>query len=182
MEIYFLSSNIYKIKEVKDILENDSLNIIPYMLPIKEIQSRDIEEIVIDKVIKAFEMLRRPALVEQTGLYIDELGGFPGGLTQIFWDSILADKFCYYFKNTNVTAKTILGYCNGKAIITFEGNISGKIVESPQGNRDFQWDCVFKPVNYDTTFAEMGDNKNKISMRKIALDKFKKYLEENDEK
>ena len=181
MDIYFLSSNKYKIEEVKNILEGGKINIIPYKMSIKEIQSKDIEEIVIDKAVKAFKVLRRPVLVEQTGLYIVELGGFPGGLTQIFWDSILADKFCLYFKNTNVTAKTILAFCDGRSIETFDGDVKGKIVDSPRGDRSFQWDCVFEPVGYDKTFAEMGLAKNKISMRKKALDKLRKYLEdEND--
>ena len=50
-----------------------------------------------------------------------------------------------------------------------------------RGNRDFQWDCVFQPDTYDKTFAEMGEQKNTISMRKIALEKLRNYLEESYE-
>ena len=71
-----------------------------------------------------------------------------------------------------------IAYCNGKHIKTFDGDISGQIVFPPRGNRDFQWDCVFQPDGYEQTFAEMGDKKNAISMRKIAVEKLKKYLEE----
>ncbi|HHF8283696.1 TPA: non-canonical purine NTP pyrophosphatase, partial [Klebsiella pneumoniae] len=41
---------------------------------------------------------------------------------------------------------------------------------------DFQWDCIFIPDGESETFAEMGDRKNEISMRKKAFDKFKEYL------
>lgn len=44
------------------------------------------------------------------------------------------------------------------------------------GPRDFQWDCIFIPDGESETFAEMGDRKNEISMRKKAFDKFKEYL------
>ncbi|HIE1052061.1 TPA: non-canonical purine NTP pyrophosphatase, partial [Escherichia coli] len=46
----------------------------------------------------------------------------------------------------------------------------------PKGPRDFQWDCIFIPDGESETFAEMGDRKNEISMRKKAFDKFKEYL------
>ena len=78
-------------------------------------------------------------------------------------------------------AKTIVAFCDGKRIKLFEGEISGRIVSEPRGNRDFQWDCVFQPNGYNETFAEMGEKKNGISMRKIALEKLKKYLEGKNE-
>ncbi len=181
MDIYFISSNKYKIEEVTKFFNGSLINIIPYKEDIKELQSDDIDEIVFDKLIKAFKIVRRPLFVEHTGLYINELNGFPGGLTQVFWDSILADKFCFYFKNYSVTAKTVIVYCDGKSTKKFEGEINGKIVESPRGDRSFQWDCVFEPVGSNNTFAEMDDDKCKISMRTKALEKLKKHLEANND-
>ena len=140
------------------------------------------KEIVSDKALKAFSEIGRPVLVEQTGLLIKDFGNLPGGLTQIFWDSLKADKFSKIFSNigsAEVTAKTVLAFCDGKHIHTFEGEIEGHIVYPPKGNKDFQWDCVFEPVGYNQTFAELGDQKNNISMRKIALEKFRTHLEEN---
>ena len=73
-------------------------------------------------------------------------------------------------------AKTTIAYCDGLNIYNFEGEIPGLIVSPPRGSRDFQWDCVFQPVGHTMTFAEMGEKKNEISMRRIALDKFADYL------
>lgn len=182
MNIYFLSSNEYKINEVKLILDSDYITVLPVKEKINEIQSNDMNEIAIDKALKAFMSIGRPILVEQTGLLLRDLRGLPGGLTQIFWDSLQADAFSKYFSATEtgqVIAKTVIAYCNGKQILTFEGEIAGLIVSPPRGNRDFQWDCVFQPDTYEQTFAEMGDKKNNISMRKIALEKLRNYLEDN---
>ena len=181
MDIYFLSSNIFKIKEVKKILESSDINIISYEKKISEIQSDNIEEIVIDKVIKGFKEIGRPIIVEQTGIFVDNFGKLPGGLTQVFWDSLQAEKFSEYFSSgdASATAKTVIAFCDGKKLFTYEGEISGKIVSPPRGKRDFQWDCVFQPSGYDMTFAEMGEKKDEISMRKIALDKLKEDLERN---
>lgn len=181
MEICFLSSNTYKINEVKSILNSEKINIIPIELKINEIQSDDMEKIVKDKVIKAFKKIKKPIFVEQTGLLIKNFGDLPGGLTQIFWDNLKADKFSEIFSKigfTEVTAKTVLAFCDQKKIYTFEGIIEGNIIYPPRGDRSFQWDCVFIPNGYEKTFAEMGKEKNNISMRKIALNKFKSFLEE----
>lgn len=181
LNIYFLSSNEHKLKEVQSILQSEKISVLPVKEKIKEIQSSDMTEIATDKVIKAFVNIGRPVVVEQTGLLLKDIGNLPGGLTQVFWDSLEADLFSRYFSTTetgHVVAKTVLAYCDGKQVVTFEGEIEGVVVASPRGNRDFQWDCIFQPNGYNQTFAEMGDKKNDISMRKIALEKLRKYLEE----
>lgn len=182
MKIYFISNNDKKIEEVKKILSVKDFEIEGYSIKINEIQSENEELIVRDKVIKAFKKIKRPLFVEQTGLYIEDFGNLPGGLTQIVWDSLEADKFCDYFgtrKNTNVKAVTTIGYCDGMQIKLFTGEIKGDVVAKPRGDRTFQWDCIFQPKGFEKTFAEMGDLKNQISMRKIALEAFRTYLEEN---
>lgn len=179
-EIYFLSSNKFKIAEIKNMLSSNEIKVIPVNKKISEIQSDDMQAIARDKVLKAYTIIARPVLVEQTGLHIQKFGNLPGGLTQIFWDSLQADRFSEFFSKeatTEVTAKTVLAYCDGMRIHIFEGEIKGTIVNPPRGNRDFQWDCVFVPDGYDKTFSEMGELKNDISMRKIALEKLKNYLE-----
>ena len=53
----------------------------------------------------------------------------------------------------------------------------GKISEKPRGNGGFGYDPIFIPNGYNKTFAEMElEQKNKISHRFIAINKFKKYL------
>jgi XTP/dITP diphosphohydrolase len=180
MDLCFLSSNKYKIDEVSAILNSSKINVIAVSKKINEIQSNNMEEIATDKVLKAFEKLGRPIMVEQTGLLLKDFCDLPGGLTQVFWDSLQADNFSKYFSNTQtaaVVAKTVIAFCDGKQIRIFEGEVSGRIVSPPRGNREFQWDCVFQPDGYDETFAEMGEKKNSISMRMLALKKFSHYLE-----
>ncbi len=182
MDIYFLSANKFKINEVQTILSSPNITIHSVATKINEIQSNDMTEIALDKARKAFQQIGRPILIEQTGLLIKDFGNLPGGLTQIFWDSLEADKFSDIFSkigSAEVTAKTVLAFCDGKQIHTFEGEVDGLIVCPPRGNKDFQWDCVFEPLGYDKTFAELGTKKNDISMRKIALEKLRAYLEDN---
>jgi len=151
---------------------------VPVERTIEELQTEDPRLLVRDKALKAFEYLGEPLFVEHTGLYLDYLNGLPGGLTQIFWDSLEADRFAQLFGNTDqkALAKTVIGYIDGKKCHFFEGEISGRISSEPRGQRGFQWDCVFVPEGFDKTFAELGDKKNEISMCRLALDKFASFL------
>lgn len=179
MEIRFVTKNPHKAEEVEAILGNIGVSIVHAPLKIHEIQTEDIHDIVRDKVLKAFNMIGRPVFIEHTGLYINSLQGFPGGLTQVFWDKLKADKFSTLFgslDNTQLTARTVIAFCDAKKIHVFEGEIKGNIAPEPKGDRAFQWDCVFIPEGFELTFAEMGEKKNEISMRKIAFDRFREFL------
>lgn len=179
MEIRFLSRNEHKIDEASAILKEVDVRVIPVNFSIDELQSADVEAIVRDKVLRAFHKMGHPVFVEQTGLFLQDLNGFPGGLTQVFWDTLEADRVSRLFGGGAVIAKTRIGYCDGRRVFQFEGSIEGTIATEPRGDPGFQWDCVFVPDGYDQTFAEMGAKKNEISMRKRALDVFAKHLRES---
>lgn len=181
MKIRFISGNKFKLKEAKEILSMIGHEVVAKNKKINEIQTEDSEALVRDKAIKAFKEIGRPLFVEHTGLYVEYFEGLPGGLTQIFWDKLKADKFCEIFGNTpnvSAVAKTTIGYIDGKNINIFEADVEGTISSSPRGDRSFQWDCVFIPQGFDKTFAELGEKKNEISMRRKALDKFSLHLKE----
>jgi len=76
-------------------------------------------------------------------------------------------------------ARTIVGYTDDKGSVEFfEGAVKGSIVE-PRGDTNFGWDPIFMPEGYDRTFAEMtAEEKNAISMRRMAAEKLKSHLEE----
>ena len=180
MDIYIVSKNPHKQTELRGYLNTiHNVCIKEYTQEINEIQTVDVDVLIQDKLKKAFNFVKSPVIVEHTGLFLDELDGFPGGLTQPFWDKLKKDKFCSYFKGTSLKAKTIIGFCDGKRNHFFEGEVKGKVSDEPRGDDSFQWDCVFVPDGYDKTFAELGDKKLEISMRKIAFDKFKEYLRSN---
>lgn len=180
MEVRFLSSNKYKVKEVSSILDQIDVRVLPIGDKIEEIQTDDVYRLVRDKTLKAFGKIGRPIFVEHTGLHLPGLSSLPGGLTQVFWDALQADSFVSLvggLSSRKVVAKTVIGYCDAQQIHYFDGEVSGTVSIEPLGSRDFQWDCVFVPDGYSKTFAELGeDKKNEISMRRIALDKFSKFL------
>ena len=178
MRLRFLSGNPQKIAEARAILSPAGFEITAVEKRLDEIQSGDVELLVRDKCIKAFRLIGRPVFVEHTGLYIEALNGFPGGLTQIFWDTLGADRVAQLFAREDdghATARTRIGYCDGRCVRQFEGAVNGKLAPEPRGDTA-QWDCVFIPEGSDQTFAEMGERKNEVSMRCKALDRFAAFL------
>jgi XTP/dITP diphosphohydrolase len=178
LRLRFVSRNKHKLAEATAILDPLGVLVIPVEQVTEELQTTDTVALVRDKALRAFRELGEPLFVEHTGLFLEHLNGLPGGLTQIFWDSLKEDRFCELFGGlrNKVCAKTLIGYIDGKKCHFFEGEIMGTISSEPRGPRGFQWDCVFVPDQYVETFAELGDRKNEISMRRKALDKFAAFL------
>lgn len=175
----FVSRNKYKLDEAQTILAPSGVLVRPVEYAIEELQTEDVKRLVSDKVLKAFTKVGRPLFVEHTGLYLEQLGGLPGGLTQIFWDKLGAVRFTELFGSDQtkiVEARTVIGYLDGQRLHYFEGSVQGHIAPDPRGPRDFQWDCVFIPNGETETFAEMGDRKNQLSMRRKALDLLAEHI------
>ena len=59
----------------------------------------------------------------------------------------------------------------------FEGRVYGNLIHEIRGEKGFGYDPIFVPENHEITFAEMkAEDKNKISHRKQAIEKFLNFL------
>jgi XTP/dITP diphosphohydrolase len=177
MDLRFITSNQYKVEEARKILAGAGVRVIHVPLKIEELQTINTSRLIEHKALEAFQRIGRPLFVEHTVLRLSKLNDFPGGLTQIFWDTLEADLFSELFKRTAVVAETIIGFVDGRKLHIFRGEIRGMVADSPRGPRGFQWDCVFTPEGHDQTFAELGEAKNQISMRRKALDGLARFLD-----
>jgi XTP/dITP diphosphohydrolase len=176
-DLLLLTKNDPKFEEFKKLFVGTRYTVRKAPIPIEEIQTEDMEALVQDKVIKAYDKIRRPVFVDHTGLQLDALGGFPAGLTEIFWNRVQNERLAQLFGNTAVTAVTLIGYCDGRSVTIFRGEVTGTIASVPRGPGGFQWDPIFIPDGSSKTFAELGDEKNKMSMRRLAINEFIAYLD-----
>jgi len=182
MKIRFASINQQKIREVCEILEPCGIEVKPFAIRIEELRTEDLHQLVSDKLLVAFKMIGKPVFVEHTGLFIESLNGFPGGLTQVFWDRLQAERFSELIgrlDNPAAEARTLVGYCDGRKRHFFEGAVRGRIAARPGGQGGFEWDDVFIPDGQQQTFAQLGKQKNGLSMRRHALDAFVSFLRES---
>ncbi len=172
----FITSNQNKLREFEQILNK---KIEQKNIDLPEIQAIDVKKVVEDKILRAYKITKKPVIVEDTGFYIKSIN-FPGALIKWVLNSIGNKGICNLSKiyGNKAEVETCIGYHDGNNLKIFSGKLTGIIPEKPKGNTNFGWDPVFIPDNYNKTFAQMTEKeKNKISMRLLALNKLKKFLE-----
>jgi XTP/dITP diphosphohydrolase len=182
VQLRFITKNSYKAREFQSLFSDTRYEVIPTAVTLEEIQTEDMEAPVADKAIKAFDKIRHPLFVDHTGLYLELFDGFPAGLTEIFCERLKNARLAQLVGKSQtpaVTAVTLICYCDGRKLNTFRGEVKGTISPEPRGPEGFQWDPIFIPLGHQKTFAEMGDQKNQMSMRRLAIDKFIRYLDEH---
>ena len=77
-DLFFVSSNIHKYQEAKKILDSLGINLGFFKSNLEEIQSNSINDIALNKAKNAFSKCKKPLIVEDDGLFINSLKGFPG--------------------------------------------------------------------------------------------------------
>lgn len=120
-------------------------------------------------------------IVEDTSLYFDAWKGLPGALVRWFLKTVKCEGLCKMMageKNRKAVAESAIAFCNGKATKIVLGKIEGSVPQKPKGKLGFGWDPIFIPQGFKKTFAEMTmEDKNQISMRKLALEKLRSHLQ-----
>jgi non-canonical purine NTP pyrophosphatase (RdgB/HAM1 family) len=177
--LVFVTSNPNKLREAEAVLGRplESCD-----LDLPEIQSLDLVEVVRDKAATAARRLGRPVLVEDTGLELAGLGGFPGPLVRWVLASVGAEgiaRMARAFGDPGATARCLLCATDGETEVFGEGVVAGRIAERPRGRGGFGWDSVFVPERPGgRTYGEMDeDEKNAISHRRRAFEALRAALE-----
>jgi XTP/dITP diphosphohydrolase len=179
--VLFASSNENKYKEAKSILSKFSINLAFFKCNLQEIQADTLEEIALHKVIQAFSQCSKPVIIEDDGLFIDALNGFPGPYSSFTFKTI-GNKGILNLLKTKRKAKfqSIIAYCGRKNdTVLFKAAINGRISKKLMGTK-WGYDPIFIPNGQNKTYAQLRD-KNLVSHRYLALRKFAMwYLHEQE--
>jgi len=175
--IIFATTNEGKVKEAMEIL---GIRVQPVKLNIDEVQTLDPIECVKKKAHAAYFLVKKPILVEDTSLFFKAWKGLPGVFIDYFMKTLGNQGILRLLKdeyNRGAIAQTSLCYFDGKKCTVVDGKVRGKIARRVRGDNGFGWDPIFIPKRKNKTFAEMtSEEKNSLSMRKIALEKLKVKL------
>jgi non-canonical purine NTP pyrophosphatase (RdgB/HAM1 family) len=144
-------------------------------LDLPELQALDPGDVVEAKASAAFELLRAPLVVEDSGLAIEAWGGFPGALVKWMEKSVGLDgiaRMLDAFPSRAATAVCVVAYYDGIRLRTGRGEVRGTIAPVPRGSGGFGWDRLFIPEGASRTFAEMAPSeKDAVSHRRRAWEK-----------
>lgn len=182
-KLVLVSGNKAKTGEVERIL---NIPIKTVAVDIPEIQSMDSQKIVLDKLAKAFDLVKKPVMVDDVSFEVEVWNGFPGPL--IKWlleeknDPALMLKMLGDEENRKAKARLAVGFHDGKKPYIFFGEVNGTVSHEIRGDNGFGWDKVFIPEGYSETFAQMNPElKDSMSHRGRALAKLHDFLENNYE-
>lgn len=173
----FVSSNLGKVREIEAIL---GFPVEQLDLDLPETQALDVAVVAREKALKAHAAAGRTVFVEDTGLYLDHLGGLPGALVRWFLATIGTQGICDLIPagaNRSATARTAIALCDGGRVEILIGETAGAITASPRGGGGFGWDAIFEPEGAGKTFAEMTQSeRDEFSMRRKAVDLLRERL------
>jgi non-canonical purine NTP pyrophosphatase (RdgB/HAM1 family) len=131
IDVTFITGNKNKAEYLEKLL---GLKIKHVKVDLDEIQSLSLQEIVEHKVKQAYSILKSPVLVEDVGLFFDELGGLPGPFIRFFVDKVPFEKICKMVgENRKAVASCVFGYFNGEKLKLFEGRLGGEVASTPKG-------------------------------------------------
>ena len=179
-DLFFVSSNNHKFKEAESILNSFNIEINFIKHDLEEVQSNSLEVIASKKAKFAFSKFNKPIIIEDDGLFVESLNGFPGPYSSYVFKTI-GNKGVLNLVKKNKKAKfvSLITYCDGKIMRSFNGIISGSISKSLKGT-GWGYDPIFIPDNTTKTFAELK-NKNEFSHRYFALKKFSNWYLQKQE-
>ena len=147
--ITFITGNKHKVIEAENIFKDYDINLEHIDLGYCEPQGT-LEEVAISGAKYASRKLNKPVIVEDAGLFIKALKGFPG-------------TYSSYVQET-------LG---NQGILKL---LDGEIAVEEKGDLGFAFDPIFYVPNEGKTFGELTtEEKNQFSHRKNSLEKFIKW-------
>jgi non-canonical purine NTP pyrophosphatase (RdgB/HAM1 family) len=175
----FVTGNPNKAKEAGDILGTPLEQV--EVADLFEIQTKDLDELVRHKAQQAYDVLKCPVMVEDSGLVFHAWNGLPGALVKWFEATVGCEgmlKMLQSFDNRGAKAICCMAVHDGENIQIVRGEVEGIIASEIRGRNGFGWDVLFIPEGYDKTYAEMNpEEKNAISHRKRALESLKALLQ-----
>jgi len=179
--IFFVTNNIHKFNEARMVLSE--FNIATAMLRLKppEIQDDSIENIAKTCALRASEETGLPVIVEDAGLFIDALGGFPGPYSSYVYRTIGKEGILKLLEgcgNRRAEFKSAVAFCSPNCEVkVFSGSVRGVISRTIRGESGFGFDPIFEPEGFSgLTFGELSvEEKNMVSHRSRALRKFAEW-------
>lgn len=190
MKIGVGSGNKDKLVEIRDVLGKDFEIFSPEELGIEYFDvdetGETLEENAYLKAKALYDLKKIPTIADDTGLFVNALGGEPG-----IYSHRYAGENPTYKDNREKLLRELYNKSDRSAYFEtaicfidedgrdhyFLGRVDGQIAEEDQGEEGFGYDMIFIPKGTGQTYAQMGTSgKDKISHRYLALCKLRDFL------
>ncbi|HEX7391580.1 MAG TPA: RdgB/HAM1 family non-canonical purine NTP pyrophosphatase [Thermoplasmata archaeon] len=146
-----------------------------------EIQADRLEDTIVPGLEWLLQRYDRPLMMDDSGLFIDALKGFPGVYSSYVFRTLGCDgilKLMQGVGNRSARFECCIGFIRpGIKPHISKGVAKGRISEEKAGSGGFGYDPIFVPEGYSKTYAQIEvTEKNGISHRGRAIEAFLKEL------
>lgn len=183
MMLKIITSNPGKVEEYRRSFSELGIGTEHVRLDYDEVQTSDLREVV----VKGMEEIRRKGvsdfIIDDSGLFIDGLGGFPG-VWSAYAQKTIGNKGILKLmdgmEDRNAEFRCCIGCDIGGRTVVVTGICRGMILLKETGDGGFGFDPVFS-CDGVASFAEMSaDDKNRMSHRGNAVRLLMKELQASD--
>lgn len=174
-----MTTNPGKLREIRTLLTPFGARIRPVRRTLPEPQADSLEEVARSK-LAAVRDLPGWVLVEDSGLFIPSLGGFPGVYSAHIYRIWGLDPILELLRRRDRRAvfRTVAGLRRGNRTWLLAGACTGTIARSVRGTNGFGFDPIFIPSGSRMTFAEMeSGQKDEVSHRARAMRRVGRILQ-----
>lgn len=186
-EIIIASGNKGKIKEAQEILKEykiTSMKELGIDIDVEEDQGTFEGNAIKKAETIAKELNGKMCISDDSGIEIEYLDGFPGVRTKRWLPGTDRERNLGLIEKLKGVPKekrkikfvTAIALSDGKNTFCETGTIEGYVTEEVRGKNGFGFDEIFELENGKTLAELTNEEKNKISARKIALEKIYKHL------
>ena len=183
MKVLFATGNQGKLKEVQAKFAPLGFEVEQLVDEYPEIQADTLEEVVQSGLKWLYDRHKMPIIIDDSGLFIDSLGGFPGVYSAYVFKTLGCDGILKQMdgaENRKAEFQCCAGYVDSQGnIITIMGKSQGNLIHEKRGTGGFGYDPIFVADEHNQTFAELDmESKNKISHRGRAFEALIQVLKE----
>jgi len=175
--VWFMTENPDKFREARSILDGQGIRIRQLKRAKVEIQDSSLEKIARHAIKTASVNDLGLLLVEDSGLFIDALRGFPGPFSSYVYKTIGLNGILGLMhgqRKRNAYFQTSIAVASAKVPPrVFTGIVRGSVSREIRGTAGFGYDPIFIPEGFRETFGQTkAEFKNKTSHRARAFLKF----------
>jgi XTP/dITP diphosphohydrolase len=171
MAVAVVTSNPGKFREIRRILAESGVASRPVRRELPEIQADELEPVVRAK-LSALGRTRGWAVVDDSGLFIHSLRGFPGVYSAYALRALGFEPILEWLngRRRDAVFRTVAGFKRGSEVRLFSGETRGWIALRPRGRGGFGFDPIFVPEGETRTYAQLSPTeKDALSHRARAL-------------